>query len=88
MFTAATMLLHAQPFRGTDIQHADDIKARLVAEHLLRYLKQSSYVIMNGSPRQEHSTPKMCDEPSREIHRRVALHAGVSVLPPVYGEIN
>jgi CheY-like chemotaxis protein len=31
--------------------------ARLVAEHLLRHLKQSNYVIMRGPPRQGHTTP-------------------------------
>jgi len=36
------------------IQHADDIKARLVAEHLLRHLKRSNYVIMRGPARTGH----------------------------------
>jgi 4'-phosphopantetheinyl transferase EntD len=38
-------------------QHADDIKARLVAEHLLNHLKRSNYVIMRGPARTGHSTP-------------------------------
>jgi hypothetical protein len=40
-------------------QHADDIKARLVAEHLLRHLKQSNYVIMRGPAWTGHSTPSI-----------------------------
>ena len=38
-------------------QYADDIKARLVTEHVLRHLKQSNYVIMRGPARTGHSTP-------------------------------
>jgi hypothetical protein len=37
--------------------HADEVKARLVAEHLLRHLKRSNFVIMRGPPRKGHSTP-------------------------------
>jgi hypothetical protein len=37
-------------------EHADDIKARLVAEHLLRHLKHSNFVIMRGPPRTGHTT--------------------------------
>jgi hypothetical protein len=62
VFTAATislhiLLLHAHPFRGTDIQHADDTKARLVAERLLRHRKKSNYMIMRGPPKTGHMTP-------------------------------
>ena len=37
--------------------HADEFKSRLVAEHLLRHLKQSNYVIMKRPPGPGHSTP-------------------------------
>src|SRR5689334_3255953 len=38
-------------------KHANEIAAKIVARHLLEYLKQSNYVIMKGPPRQGHSTP-------------------------------
>jgi hypothetical protein len=38
-------------------RHSDDLMAKLVADHLVRYLEQRNYVIMQRPPGPGHSTP-------------------------------
>lgn len=37
-------------------RHSDDIMAKLVADHLVRYLEERNFVIMRRTPRPGHST--------------------------------
>ena len=38
-------------------RHGDDLMAKLVADHLVRYLEERSYVVMQRPPGRGHSTP-------------------------------
>ena len=38
-------------------RHSDDLMAKLVADHLVRYFEQRNYVIMQKPPGRGHSTP-------------------------------
>jgi hypothetical protein len=48
-------------------RHGDDLMAKLVADHLVRYLEERNYVVMRKPPRPGHSTsagtPTDRDEP-------------------------
>jgi hypothetical protein len=37
-------------------RHGDDLMAKLVADHLVRYLEERNYVVMQRPPRPGHST--------------------------------
>jgi hypothetical protein len=37
-------------------RHGDDLMAKLVADHLVRYLEERNYVVMQKPPRPGHST--------------------------------
>jgi hypothetical protein len=37
-------------------RHGDDIMAKLVADHLVRYLEERNFVVMRKPPRPGHST--------------------------------
>jgi hypothetical protein len=38
-------------------RHGDDLMAKLVADHLVRYLEARNYVVMQKPPGRGHSTP-------------------------------
>jgi hypothetical protein len=38
-------------------RHSDDLMAKLVADHLVRYLEERNYVILRRPPGRGHSTP-------------------------------
>ena len=38
-------------------RHGDDLMAKLVADHLVRYLEARNYVVMRRPPGRGHSTP-------------------------------
>src|SRR6202035_2357497 len=48
--------LALQRDRRRRFRHGDDLMAKLVADHLVRCLQQSNYVIMRRPPRPGHST--------------------------------
>jgi hypothetical protein len=48
-------------------RQSDDLMAKLVADHLVRYLEQRNYVVMQKPPGRGHSTPPIdqADPPPR-----------------------
>ena len=38
-------------------RHSDDLMAKLVADHLVRYLEQRNFVVMQKPPGRGHSAP-------------------------------
>jgi hypothetical protein len=56
----ADSLSFALPFNGRKrYRQADEMMAKIVAEHLVQHLKRSGYVVMKEPPGPAHPTPGM-----------------------------